>query len=246
MPRISPTLHIAATLLATAVLVAVSSHAAEKPAGDRIAGSNNSSKNKVNSNGRNAGKRTAKNGGKKRPAVALTPEREAAAITFVKQNHPSLALLLVELKKANPREYQRAMRDLFRTSERLANWRESDMLRYDLEVKAWQSQSRVQLLVVRLQMTTGDDQREALRNELASELRRQSEVRVAILKRERAKVAERLSKIDSQIEQFTSRRDEFVQKQLRLLERSTRQRSKSSNGRTSPLKTSPVKTRVQK
>src|SRR6185436_5664149 len=58
--------------------------------------------------------------GKPKNQVTITPEREAAAVTFVKLHHPDLAELLGHLKQSNPREYQRAIRDLFRTSENLA------------------------------------------------------------------------------------------------------------------------------
>ncbi len=188
----------------------------------------------------NAAKRTARNTARRQTPIVLTPEREAAARTFVRQHHPSLAALLVELKKANEREYQRAMRDLFRTSERLANMRQSDQQRYDLEIKLWKTQSRVQLLVARLRMSGGDN-RQSLRAELATELKRQAEVRVEILRREREKLTVRLEKIDQQIENYTTGSDEYVEKQLRLLDRN-QQRQKADPNKL-PSRTTPVKTR---
>src|SRR5206468_2527102 len=56
---------------------------------------------------------------KDKPAIAVTPEREAAAITFVQRNHAELADLLASLKASQPQEYERAIRDIYRTTERL-------------------------------------------------------------------------------------------------------------------------------
>src|SRR6478736_3014044 len=64
--------------------------------------------------------------GKGKPALAVTPEREAAAMAFVKQHHPELADLLTMLKAGNQKEYEKAVRELYRTSERLAQIQERD------------------------------------------------------------------------------------------------------------------------
>ncbi len=45
---------------------------------------------------------------------AFTPEREAAALSFVKQHHPELEELLSQLKSGNRPEYRRAINELFR------------------------------------------------------------------------------------------------------------------------------------
>src|SRR5262249_19634201 len=79
---------------------------------------------------------------KAKPAPGITPEREAAVKTFVDQHHPELGELLVHLKENNKKEYEKAVRDLFKTSERLARTHEMDVERYDLELKLWQTQSR--------------------------------------------------------------------------------------------------------
>ena len=88
--------------------------------------------------------------GKNKPGGWVTPEREAAVMTFVKQHHAELAELLVQLKASNSKEYEQAIRELFRTSERLAQIQERDMPQYELELKHWQVQSRVQLLSARV------------------------------------------------------------------------------------------------
>jgi hypothetical protein len=52
--------------------------------------------------------------------LGVTPERQAAVMTFVQRNHPELADLLAHLKARQPAEYEGAVRELFRTTERLA------------------------------------------------------------------------------------------------------------------------------
>ena len=54
----------------------------------------------------------------------FTEEREAAAMTFVRMNHPELASLLDQLKLNDVAEYQRAIRELFHSSEKLAQLQE--------------------------------------------------------------------------------------------------------------------------
>lgn len=142
---------------------------------------------------------------------SLTPEREAAAMTFVKQHHPELAELVSVLKESRPKEYHKAIRDLYRASEQLANLHEADLQRYNLELKAWRIQSRVQLLVARVQMAPTD---EKLTSELKAELSQQVDVRLEILELERQRLSERAGRLDSQIDKLKLSRDSHVERQL--------------------------------
>lgn len=145
----------------------------------------------------------------------VTPEREAAVRTFVERNHPELAELLTHLKTNKPQEYERAIRELHRITERLAGIQERDRDQYDLEIKLWTAQSRVQLLTARLRMGTTDELKDQLRQALNS----QAEAKVALLKHERERVATRLTKIDADIAHFEKDRDEVIEKQMELLVR---------------------------
>src|SRR3569623_1293825 len=95
---------------------------------------------------------TGRNSNKPKAAITITPEREAAAIAFVQRNHAELAELLGYLKSSQPEEYTRAIREIYRTTERLAQIVERDPALYDLEVSAWTAQSHVQLLAAKLKM----------------------------------------------------------------------------------------------
>lgn len=159
-------------------------------------------------------------GGKNKPTpMNVTPEREAAVRTFVELNHAELADLLAHLKANQPKEYERAVRELHRVTERLAGIQERDPTQYDLEVKFWTAQSRVQLFTAKLRMGTSEDIKDQLREALGA----QAEAKVALLKHDRSKIAERLSRVERDIAQFENEREKVIEKQLELLVRTAKQ-----------------------
>jgi len=160
-------------------------------------------------------KEGAKKETKAKAAILVTPESEAAVLTFVQRNHAELADLLASLKSNDPEQYQRAIRDIYRTTGRLALIQERDPLQYELEVAAWTAQSRVELLAAKLKMESSDE----LIKQLRDALKNQNEARVALLKHERQKAADRVGKLDAEIARFESDRDEVINKQLKLLVR---------------------------
>lgn len=166
--------------------------------------------------GTSTGTPTAGKPAKSKPASAktmpgITPEREAAVMTFVKQNHPELAELLIHLKEYVPKEYDRAVRDLFRTSERLAQVQERDHDAYELELKLWQARSRAQLLGARLQMADSDE----LRQQLRATLNEEYDVRLRLLQRDRERATDRVKGLGDQIEKLSQRRGEEIERQLK-------------------------------
>lgn len=133
------------------------------------------------------------------PPQAITAAREAAALTFAREHHPELADLLDRLKDQNQPQYEKAVRQLFQTSERLARVRErSSPETYQLELEAWKLESRIQLLAAR--MTMSDDP--TLQRDLKAALLKRVEVRLELLRAERQRIAERLEKLDEQIQQI--------------------------------------------
>jgi hypothetical protein len=156
---------------------------------------------------------------KARPPLAVTPEREAAVMTFVQRNHAELADLLASLEASQPQEYERAVREIFRTTERLALVQERDPLQYELEIAVWTAQSRAQLLVARLNMGESDE----LKRQLRAALDAQADAKLALLKHERQKVADRLAKMDREIANFEGDREDVLERQLQVLMRAASQ-----------------------
>ena len=159
-----------------------------------------------------------------RDPMLVTPAREAAAMTFARNNHPELAELLAQLKKANPKQHQRAVRELFQISERLVRIKERLPERYELALEAWKLDSRIRLLVARMTMST-NKKTEA---ELMETLKQRVEVRLREHTLERERLLERVGKLDKSISTIESDRDAAARSDL--------QRIKRSMGLTSPRK----------
>ena len=160
----------------------------------------------------------AKKSGNAKPGTAkagVTPERQAAVMTFVQRNHAELADLLAHLKVRQPEEYETAVRELFRTTERLAQIQERDSAQYELELALWTAQSRVQLLTARLMMGTTDELQAALRTAVGEQI----DARVALLRHQRQKAADRLANFDREIRKVEEDRDAVIEKQLQVLKR---------------------------
>ncbi len=146
-------------------------------------------------------------------ALVVTEAREAAALAFVKKNQPELAQLLVYLKQKAPHQYERAVRELFRTSERLAQVRERDSGRYDLELRTWKTQSLVTLLVARWKMRPN----ERLRRELEKTIDEQFSLLREQLVSDRQRVIQRLKRLDAQIQKLDQARVEEVKRRFKKL-----------------------------
>ncbi|MFO1045270.1 MAG: hypothetical protein U0941_26125 [Planctomycetaceae bacterium] len=144
------------------------------------------------------------------PVVTISPEREAAAILFARENHPELAALLDGLKRNAPREYQAALADLDRTVERIGKLKEKSPDRYQVEIADWKISSRIRLLAARLAMSE-DPTVEA---ELRAALRERLELRLGAQRAERDRLQSRVTRLDQQIEDMTSRADATIEKQL--------------------------------
>ncbi len=138
------------------------------------------------------------------PLLVVTPQREAAAMSFVRQHHPELADLLVYLKQANTREYERAMRELFKTSERLAQAKERDNDRYEIELEIWKLESQVRLLVARITMKPQDL---ALQEKLRSLLLQRVDLRLKRQRLERDRLAARVERLELDIDSLERERD---------------------------------------
>lgn len=178
---------------------------------------------------------------KARP-IAVTPERVAAVMTFVQRNHSELADLLEHLKANQPREYEQAIRDLHRVTERLAQIQERDPVHYELEVAYWTSQSKVQLLSAQLKMADDDEIRGQLRDALSNQM----DARLAVLRHERQRSADRLAKMDREISRLETERQILIERQLQTLTRTVtepRAKLKSTGSKSTGAASTSVKTK---
>lgn len=149
----------------------------------------------------------------KKPAV--TPGQEAAALEFAQVHHPELAELLDRLKSSDRPSYEKAVRDIAGTSERMARLRESDPERHELVVRNWTLDSRVRLLTARLTMSDDPE----LRTELKALLRERQDGRLALLRLDRQRTAAKLEKLEAQIEELERDRDAAIERDLAKIDR---------------------------
>ena len=149
-----------------------------------------------------------------RPKAKVPPvsaDREAAALEFVKEHQPELARLLEYLRHKQPRQYQRAVRELARTADRLKMTRERDPRRYELELQAWQVRSRIDLLAARWQVQPDEKIKERLRAAIVEQIALQKQ----ILEREREKVTQRLKTVESQLDKLTNSEQAELERRLK-------------------------------
>jgi hypothetical protein len=138
----------------------------------------------------------------------LTADQEAQAVAFIKQHHGELVDLVTKLKKTNQKQYEKAISDLARTSKTLAETEQRDPRRYELDLKAWQTQSRVQVLAARMSMEKTPE----LEAELKAALREQVTIRLAQHEFERERLASRIEKLDATIARLKEAKDEEANK----------------------------------
>ncbi|MBI1902045.1 MAG: hypothetical protein HYS13_13160 [Planctomycetia bacterium] len=163
---------------------------------------------------------------------AFSPAREAAALSFVKQHHAELAKVLEPLKKANAAEYEKAVRELFRTSERLAGIKERDERRYAIELDTWKANSRIRLLAARLSMSSDNAQVE---KELRQAIQDQIDLRISLQELDRQEAETRLQKIDANLARLKQQRDDQAERTLKqILNSAKAARSRKNPGGNSP------------
>lgn len=165
--------------------------------------------------------------------MPITPEREAAALTFVQINHPELTELLKGLKKQNKSLYQKAIRELYRHSERLSMFVQRDQVRYEAELRAWKVGSRIQLASAQYKTATSEKDRGQLEQKLRVLLAEQAEAKLAILQHERKRIQLRLDRIDEQVNRIRDSQEESIESQVKQL---TKQRFTPVSKKRSPEK----------
>lgn len=164
----------------------------------------------------------------KRPELAFTTEREAAALAFVKDNHAELLSVLVPLRDMERPQYEKAIIEIFRTSETLGDLRDRDPKRYELQRLSWQLKSQIDLAAATL--AKSDD--ESTRSLLRSLLQRQLDNQIALMTLERDRAKERAAKLDGDIQRLKAKADESIEQRMRRLSKlrpANRQNKKNSD-----------------
>jgi hypothetical protein len=140
----------------------------------------------------------------------ISADQEKAVLAFVSTHDTKLHGLLGDLKTSRPMAYQKALVDLHRTTERLAQVKRNRPHAYDLELKRWQAQSKVQLFSARLAVRPDPE----AKAKLQEAIQEQADLRLEILKADREAAAKRLKQFDEQIATAESQKDSRVQQEF--------------------------------
>lgn len=182
---------------------------------------------------KNGGNKTTKTA-KETSKTPVTPEMEAEAMNFIRQNHSDLVELLNQLKTTNQTQYQQAVRDLSRAATTLASTEKNDPKKYVLDLQAWQVNSQIQVLAARYAMSPSPE----LKEDIKAKLVEQINIRLEQQKLDRERTAARLSRLDDSISKLQDSRDQEAQKALDKLTKSTQKSAtrKESKGAASGQK----------
>ena len=76
-------------------------------------------------------------------------ESEATVLPFVEEHHSQLLSVLTALKQSNPKEYEAAIGDINKTLRRLSQLEKRNKALYEVDLEAWKTQSRIDLMMAR-------------------------------------------------------------------------------------------------
>jgi hypothetical protein len=181
-------------------------------------------------------KRTAKQPGKqkqpdadkqtddKQAAANINAKHERAALDFVEQHHKELSGLLGHLKSAEPKKYQQAIAELYRTRERLEGFEKRDPERFELELELWKTKSRIQVLAARMTMSMEPE----LEADLLKLFKQQSELQIRQLEHEQQAVTNRLAKIESHLSAKKAAIEQEPERRLKQLLQTIRRGEKQA------------------
>lgn len=215
---------LASGLFAGLALAALSARAEEPAAAESKSAEQAKPAKKKGADKKNAdqdNKKSSKKSAKKleEKTNSSAESQETAALALVSANHPELLELLEKLKADNSKQYQQAISELYRASQRLADRKAKDPPRYELELKAWKLDSQARLLAAKLTM----DAEAELEEQLKAVLAEREDVAIALLAMDRDRLADRLKQVERQLEK---RREQHDARAKQAFEQLTRRAGK--------------------
>ena len=138
--------------------------------------------------------------------------REDVALAFAKKHHPALEKLLRQLRGMDQKEYAKAMRELYRVSERLGVLETRAPHFYQVQLDLWKANSSATLLAARLQLNPGD---EDLRQEFRAALEHKLATQKRVNEEELARARERVQRLEQNLERLEREGAQQIERQLR-------------------------------
>jgi len=144
----------------------------------------------------------------------VTPEREAAALKFVELHHKELLRILRSLEKVDDAQYEKAIEQIFRASERLARLKSRSAERYKYELALWKVKSRLNLLIASLPMVSDYERAMA---EIEQAIVDELEIQKQLLQYETTLARKRLSRLEETLQQQEKNFDANVERQVQRI-----------------------------
>jgi len=143
----------------------------------------------------------------------ITADQETQAIDFARTQHPELVELLDRLEEINPEQYSRAIRELYRTSEKLRLMADRNPQRHTLEITLWKLESRIRLSLAQKVM---EDDAE-MEKSLAPLMAERRDLKRQILELERQQATTRITEIEKQLDALQKDPEAETAKELKRL-----------------------------
>lgn len=150
-----------------------------------------------------------------RDSIKLSSEQEARVWAFVTEQHADLADVFSRLKTTDAAEYEKALRQILVTCDRLARMAKEDPERHKLELRMWRVDSRIHLLAARMTLSSADSSEAELR----AALNEQVQIKLELLQLERARTDAKLKSYDVSIEKLKNGLEKEVESRLAELRR---------------------------
>ena len=143
----------------------------------------------------------------RRKPPELSASDEKAAIQFARRHHPELNTLIDSLRSNKKQtQYDRAIRTLANARKRIESHKGTP--RYDRELNEWKMSSRINVLLAKLKMASPGDV-ERLESTLKKIVKQRAAARKKQLLADRARLLDRLGKINESIKKLGDGDAEF-------------------------------------
>ena len=153
-------------------------------------------------------------------AATAQDEREQRVLSFVATHQPELAKVLANLEKRKPAEYARAIEELDRSVQPLTTGKAKDPQLHELDVRAWEARTRVELLGARAmagKQAKGEGKekdREELERQLREAIAAELDIRAERLTYRKQRSA---AWYDRQINRLSEKRDALIAARLKAI-----------------------------
>ncbi len=146
-----------------------------------------------------------------------TTADEGSLLEFVELHQPALVKLLKYMKKKQPQQYEQALRELTRVKQRLNSLEKRDAESYAIELELWQVRSKLRMLVAEI-LASDKSSQEKLRGQLHGLVEKEIDLDLARLQLEQRRIEQRLSSVQSQLDERTSDRAATLSKAIKTWE----------------------------